>query len=98
MEHSEVGERSQASGVIDSALAFRIWATVTGAGPFRAGTYTLRDEHGRRDAANVLKVGPPTRRPDAEVTLLLPPGLTWTRSPTGSAAPGHDRGRLPRRS
>jgi len=71
----EVAGALAAADVIGSATAFKIWASVTGAGPFPAGTYTLNTNLGIRDAANVLKVGPPVEAA-ADLTLLIPPGLT----------------------
>jgi UPF0755 protein len=71
----EVGSALAQADVVGSAFAFRVWSTVTGAGPFRPGTYTFHTNMGVRDAANVLKVGPPPE-PGASTTLLIPPGLT----------------------
>ena len=59
--------------VIGSALVFKVWTTITGAGPFPAGTYQLREGMGIRDAISALEEGPQAI-PDTE--LLLPPGLT----------------------
>ena len=72
----QVGSALKAAGVVDSALAFRIWATVTGAGPFDPGDYTFRTNMGVRDATNVLKIPPPVASAGPDATLLLPPGLT----------------------
>jgi UPF0755 protein len=71
----EVGSALAHADVVGSAFAFRVWATVTGAGPFEPGTYTFHTNMGTREATNVLKVGPPTE-PEASTTLLIPPGLT----------------------
>lgn len=73
---TEVGNALAAADVVDSALAFRIWATVTGAGPFRPGNYTFNANMGARDATNVLKVPAPAVAAGPDATLLLPPGLT----------------------
>ena len=72
---SEVASALSAAGVIDSTTAFKIWASVTGAGPFVPGKYTMQTNLGARGAVNALKSGPPIV-PANEVTLLLPPGLT----------------------
>jgi UPF0755 protein len=71
----EVGSALAKADVVDSAFAFRLWATLTGGGPYQAGTYTFHTNMGTRAAANVLKVGPPAE-PEASTTLLIPPGLT----------------------
>jgi UPF0755 protein len=73
MGNSEVADALADSGVIDSALAFKLWSTATGAGPFETGTYQLREGQGIRGAISVLDQGP-QKLPDEE--LLLPPGLT----------------------
>lgn len=73
MGTSDVADALADAGVIDSALAFKLWSTVTGAGPFETGTYELREGQGIRGAISVLDEGPPAQ-PDVE--LLLPPGLT----------------------
>jgi UPF0755 protein len=73
MGNSEVADALADAGVIDSALAFKLWSTVSGAGPFETGTYELREGQGIRGAISVLDEGPP-ELPDSE--LLLPPGLT----------------------
>jgi len=71
----EVGSALAQADVVGSAFAFRIWATISGAGPFKPGTYTFHTNMGTRAAANVLKVGPPVVA-EASSTLLIPPGLT----------------------
>jgi UPF0755 protein len=59
--------------VIDSALAFKLWAAVSGGGPFQAGLYELNKGMGIRDAIGTLEDGPP---PEPDVELFLRPGLT----------------------
>jgi UPF0755 protein len=87
----EVGSALAQADVVGSAFAFRVWATVTGAGPFDAGTYTFRTNMGDRAAANVLKVGPP-REPQTSATLLIPPGLTLNQiADRVGQLPGHSR-------
>ncbi len=69
---SQIGDTLADRGVIGSAVAFRIFAKVSGAGPFQAGTYELRKDMGSSAAAAVLE------RP-ATLTyrkLALIPGLT----------------------
>jgi len=73
MGTSEVADALAEAGVIDSALAFKLWSTLTGAGPFEIGVYELHEGQGIRDAISALDKGP-ERQPDYK--LLLPPGLT----------------------
>jgi len=73
MGNSDVADALADADVIDSALAFKLWSTVTGAGPFETGAYELREGQGIRAAISVLDQGP-QKQPDVE--LLLPPGLT----------------------
>jgi UPF0755 protein len=72
---SEVASALAAADVVDSTTAFEIWASVTGAGPYAAGDYTMRTNLGARGAVNALKAGPVVV-PVNDLTLLLPPGLT----------------------
>jgi UPF0755 protein len=75
MGTGDVADTLARRGVIDSALAFKVYATVTGAGPFEAGTYVLHEGQGIRGAIRTLDAGPPrVVIPDRK--LLLPPGLT----------------------
>jgi len=71
----EVANKLAAADVVGSATAFKIYASVTGAGPFTPGSYTMQTNLGARGAVNALKVGPPVV-PANDLTLLLPPGLT----------------------
>ena len=71
----EVGSALAKADVVGSAFAFRIWSSISGAGPFEAGTYTFHTNMGTRAAANVLKTGPPAE-PETSTTLFIPPGLT----------------------
>ena len=75
LENSEIADELAASGVVGSALAFKLYATVTGAGPFEAGRYELHEGQGIRGAISVLDAGPPQVKV-ADTKLLLPPGLT----------------------
>jgi len=70
-----VANKLAAADVVGSATAFKIYASVTGAGPFTPGSYTMQTNLGARGAVNALKVGPPVV-PANDLTLLLPPGLT----------------------
>jgi UPF0755 protein len=72
---SEIADALADKGVIDSALAFKVWATATGAGPFDTGSYDLHKGLGIRGAISTLEVGHP-QGDQADLTLLLPPGLT----------------------
>jgi UPF0755 protein len=76
MGTGDVADALAKRGVIDSALAFKLWATVTGAGPFESGTYTLHQGEGVRAATSVLNAGVPKQAQAKDLTLLLPPGLT----------------------
>jgi UPF0755 protein len=75
MGNSEIGDALANKDVIDSALAFNVYATVTGAGPFNIGSYRLHEGQGIRGAIEVLEAGPP-RKVAQDLDLLLPPGLT----------------------
>jgi UPF0755 protein len=69
---SQIADELAGRNVIGSALAFRLYVKVAGAGPFQAGTYELRKDMGSSAAADVLE------RP-ATLTyrkLALIPGLT----------------------
>jgi len=70
---STVADALAERDVIGSALAFKVWTTVTGSGPFTAGTYQLHEGMGIRDAISALDEGP---QPIPDTELLLPPGLT----------------------
>jgi UPF0755 protein len=75
MPTGEVADLLAEKGVIDSALAFKVWATITGSGPYDAGSYSMNQGQGIRSALSLLKAGQEvTTAP--EVKLLLPPGLT----------------------
>jgi len=88
---AEVADALAAADVIGSATAFKIWASLTGGGPYAAGTYTMRENLGVRGAANALDVGPPVVPAD-DLTLLLPPGLTLNQIADRIAQlPGRDR-------
>lgn len=76
MGNSEVADALAHDGVVDSALAFKLWATVTGAGPFETGIYDLHKGQGVRSAASALDAGPPPPPAVPDSKLLLPPGLT----------------------
>jgi UPF0755 protein len=75
MGTGDVAELLADEGVIDSALAFKIFAMVAGPGPYDEGSYQLSEGQGIRSALSVLKAGPPVVA-QADVELLLPPGLT----------------------
>lgn len=71
----DVAAALAAADVIDSTTAFRVWAAITGAGPFEPGPYGFRTNMGARAAVNVLRAGPPVAVVE-DLTLLVPPGLT----------------------
>ena len=69
---SQIADALAHRNVIGSALAFRLYVKVSGAGPFQAGAHVLREHMGSSPAADVLE------RP-ATLTyrkLALIPGLT----------------------
>lgn len=72
-DRSTVADALAQEGVIDSALAFKLWGTATSAGPWADGCYELHEGQGIRGAISALDV-PPEQAPQIE--LLLPPGLT----------------------
>ncbi len=75
MPTGDVADLLVKKGVIDSALAFKVWATITGSGPYDAGNYPMHQGQGIRSALSLLKAGQEvTTAPDEK--LLLPPGLT----------------------
>lgn len=67
---SGIGDRLHGAGVVGSSLAFRLYAEVTGGGPYQSGQYELRKHMGARAAAHALARGPSVEH------LPLPPGLT----------------------
>ena len=71
--NSEIGDLLEDKGVIGSSRAFQIYVGVTGAGPFKPGRYSMRENLGVRDAVNTLKAGPAE---GPQFQLVLPPGLT----------------------
>ena len=86
----DIGTVLADEGVINSKLAFQVWATITRAGPFQAGCYTnLRQDIGIRSAMSTLestqpgtwvkkdKQCLPPAGEDSE--LLLRPGLTLSQ-------------------
>ncbi len=68
----QIGDELAAQGVVGSSLAFQVYARLSGAGPFQAGTFTLHQDLGARGAAEVLE-----RAPEQTYRkLALPPGMT----------------------
>jgi UPF0755 protein len=66
----DIGDLLEDKGVIGSSTAFQIFTKITGAGPFKPGQYSMREDLGVRDAVDALRAGP------AEFRLELPAGLT----------------------
>lgn len=88
---SEAADALVKAEVIESALAFRIWARVTGAS-FQAGTYAFPMGVNVTRALNVLEAGPTNSLQAAQQKLLLPPGLTMSRiADRVGQLPGHTR-------
>lgn len=67
-----IGSRLAEAGVVPNAFAFRLYARVTGAGPFQAGEYLLTRDAGVPGAIRTLDAGPRQRYE----RLALPPGMT----------------------
>lgn len=69
---ARIADELASRDVIGSAVAFRLYVRVSGAGPFQAGTFTMREDMGSRTAADILE------RPAAQTyeKLALIPGLT----------------------
>jgi UPF0755 protein len=90
MANGDVADALERRGVIESTLAFKLYATVTGAGPFQAGTYRLHEGQGIRSAISILNAGPPSV-PVVQHKLLLPPGLTLAQiAERVGKLPGHN--------
>lgn len=86
---SEVGDALSSKGVVGSSLAFKVWAAVTRAGPFKPGRYEIPHDIGVRGAMGYLEKGP---IPEPDLKLLLPPGLTINQIADRVALlPGHTR-------
>ena len=76
-------------GVIGSSTAFSVFTKFTGAGPFKPGRYSLREDLGVRDAVSTLKRGP-AKAPESE--LALPPALTLDQiADRVGRLPGHTK-------
>jgi peptidoglycan lytic transglycosylase G len=86
---SDVADALSAKGVVGSSLAFKVWAAVTRAGPFKPGHYEIPEDVGVRGAMGYLEKGP---IPEPDLKLLLPPGLTINQIADRVAQlPGHTR-------
>jgi UPF0755 protein len=87
----EAGDALQQHGVIGSSLVFQIWSKVSGGGTFQAGSYTLHEGMGARDALDVLHRGPVAGAVN-HFTLALPPGLRLEQiADRVGGVKGHDR-------
>lgn len=76
---SRIAEGLEGSGVIDSALAFRIYTKLKGQGAgLRAGDYELRTGLSYERLLAILRKGPPGKF----VKLLIPEGLTLQQTAT----------------
>jgi UPF0755 protein len=67
-----IGSQLAEAGVVPNATAFRVYARVTGAGPFQAGEYRIAKHSGVPGAIRALDAGP---RIEYQ-RLALPPGMT----------------------
>jgi UPF0755 protein len=69
---SQIADELASRDIVGSGLAFQLYVKVSGAGPFQAGTFTLRKNMGSRAAADTLE------RPATQAyrKLALIPGLT----------------------
>ena len=88
----EIGDELASKDVIGSSLAFQVWFRVSG-GSSQAGTYTLREHMGVKDASDALGRAPAHAAASSEHTVLaLPPGLRLEQiADRVGALPGHDR-------
>ncbi len=68
-----IADRLEARGVVGSALAFRLYARLSGSDTFQAGSYRLHRDLGASAAVDALERGP--RRTYRK--LALPPGLRF---------------------
>ncbi len=88
---SAIADRLEARGVIGSALAFRIYARISGAPRIQAGQYRLHQDLGARGAIDALEPGPRQRYRE----LSLPPGLRFDQiAARVGSLPGHSAKRL----
>jgi len=99
MGTSDIAEVLARKGVIGSGLAFKLWSTMSGGGPYQPGCHTLHEGLGVRGAANRLgnqggelirgKCVLPTEQADLE--LFLRPGLTLNQiaAQIEEQLPGH---------
>lgn len=88
---AEVADALADAGVIDSKLAFQIWARVQGA-TFQAGTYSFCCTLNVSDAIDTMERGPDTPVAAGQSTLLVPPGLTLSQiADRVGRLPGHSR-------
>jgi peptidoglycan lytic transglycosylase G len=88
----QIGDELASKDVVGSSLAFQVWYRVSG-GSTQAGTYTLREHMGVKDAVDALGRQPDHAAAGAEHTVLaLPPGLRLEQiADRVGALPGHDR-------
>lgn len=68
----DIGDELARRGVVGSSFAFQAYVKLVGAGPFRAGTYQLREDLGAQAASDALEQQPGQRYR----SLALPPGMT----------------------
>jgi UPF0755 protein len=87
--NERMGEVLADKGVIGSPTAFSVFTKFTGAGPFKPGRYSMREDLGVRDAVSTLKRGP-AKAPESE--LALPPALTLDQiADRVGQLPGHTK-------
>jgi UPF0755 protein len=99
MGTSDIADLLARKGVIGSGLAFKLWSTMSGGGPYQQGCHTLHEGLGVRGAASLLgnqggnlvkgKCVLATEQPDLE--LFLRPGLTLNQiaAQIEEQLPGH---------
>jgi UPF0755 protein len=99
MGTSEIAELLARKEVIGSGLAFKLWTTMSGGGPFQPGCHDLHEGLGVRGAVSLLRAPGgelikrkcvlPTDEPDVE--LFLRPALTKEQiAEKVGELPGHD--------
>jgi UPF0755 protein len=69
---ASIGTTLAAADVVPNAFAFRVYARLTGAGPFQAGEYRVAKHSGVPAAIRTLEAGPKQQYQE----LALPPGMT----------------------
>ena len=87
----QIGDALAAKGVVGSSLAFQLWYHLSG-GSLQAGTYTLREHMGVKDAVDALERPTNGAAAARHSVLALPPGLRLEQiADRVGKLPGHNR-------